>query len=221
LSTVKKIVSFDLDGTIVHGRYGDAVWNQGIPEQFAERHSVTLEQAKRFIRAEYQAVGEGHIDWYDIDYWLKRFDLPVAARGLVDRYESFIELVPHAREVIETLKARYTLIIASNAPRIFVEKELHYTGLARHFTHIISATTDYGIVKKGEGFYERLCAALNVSPHEMAHVGDHPVFDFEAPSRIGIEAYYLCREEPPNGPVKFHPNGHRVIRSLRELIDRL
>ena len=28
---MKKIISFDLDGTLVHGKYGDIVWNQEYP----------------------------------------------------------------------------------------------------------------------------------------------------------------------------------------------
>ena len=86
---------------------------------------------------------------------------------------------------------KYTLIVASNAARIFVEKELSYADLTPHFSHIISATSDYGMVKKEEGFYIS-SAPLNASPHEIVHVGDHHVFDFEAPLRLGIDALSHC-----------------------------
>ena len=47
----------------------------------------------------------------------------------------------------------YTLIVASNAARIFVDKELSYINLASHFTHIISATSRERpiMVKKEKG----------------------------------------------------------------------
>lgn len=217
---MKKIVSFDLDGTLVHGKYGDLVWNQGIPEEYAGKHGIRVEEAKRLIRAQYEAVGEADIDWYNIDHWLRKFDLAVEAHTLLDRFESFIEIFPDAVEVLDSLAAQYTLVIASNAARIFVEKELGYTDLNRYFSHVVSATTDFGMVKKGEGFYERLCTGLNVSPREVVHVGDHRIFDFEAPRRLGIEAYHVAYDQPPSSGSAQSGNGY-VISRLKELLDRI
>lgn len=217
---MKKIISFDLDGTLVHGRYGDMVWNQGIPEEYSVKYGIPVEEAKRLIRAQYEAVGEANIEWYNIDYWLRKFRLAVEADALLERFESFIEPFPDTMEVLNALMTRYTLVVASNAARIFVEKELGYTNLSRYFSHIVSATTDFGMVKKEEGFYERLCTTLNISPHEVVHVGDHPIFDFEAPQRFGIEAYHLAYDQTPlDGDV---PTGNGyVIHRLKELLDKI
>jgi FMN phosphatase YigB (HAD superfamily) len=209
---MKKIVSFDLDGTLVNGLYGDMVWNHGVPRVFSLKHSVSFEEARAFTRKEYESVGDGRLEWYNIDYWLDRFDLPVSSHELLDRYESYIELLPFAREVLTALQGRYTLVIASNAARIFVEKEISYTGIGAHFTRIVSATSDYNIVKKGDTFYEALLNELHVSPHEIIHVGDHKIFDFEAPSRFGIESYHLSTDG----------NGDKmVIPNLKILLERL
>ena len=209
---MKKVISFDLDGTLVDGLYGDMVWNQGLPEVFALKHGIPVEEAKAYTRREYETVGDGRLEWYDIDYWLDRFDLQVASGELLDRYESYIRLLPFAGEVLEELKKKYTLIIASNAARIFVEKETSHANIGRHFATIVSATSDYRIVKKGDTFYMRLLDDLGISPAEIVHVGDHRIFDFEAPSRLGIESYHLCASG--NGV-------SRVISDLRTLLDRL
>jgi putative hydrolase of the HAD superfamily len=192
---MKKIISFDLDGTLVHGKYGDMVWNHGIPEEYARKYGMPFEDAKRLVRAQYEAVGDSAIKWYNIDYWLAKFDLPVSANTLLNRYETSIEAFSDTLEVLQALMKKYTLIIASNAARIFVEKELAYTDLTHYFTHIISATTDFGMVKKDERFYKKLCTMLNASPHEIVHVGDHQVFDFEAPLRHGIDAFHLVHDQ--------------------------
>jgi len=209
---MKKIISFDLDGTLVHGKYGDIVWNRGIPEEYAGKYGLTFDVAVSRVRERYEAVGDTRMEWYNIDYWLRRFDLSVTAAELLNRYESHIEPLPNTAEVLQALKGKYTLIIASNAARIFVEKELSHTGLGRYFDHVISATTDYGMVKKEEHFYRRLCRSLDVSPHEIVHVGDHRIFDFEAPLRLGIEAYHLAQDGE---------TGPGVIHNLRELLRKL
>lgn len=217
----KKIISFDLDGTIVSGRYGEMVWNHGIPEAYAKKYSMTFDDAKKYIRREYESVGDREIIWYEIEHWLKRFDLPVPADELLTKYESYIEVVPHAREVLEELAEKYTLVVASNAARIFVDKELHCTGLAGYFTHIISATTDYRMVKKEEHFYRKLCELFGVLPHEVVHVGDHPVFDHDVPADMGIEAYYLQHEHSAISHQLSVKDGRNMIKNLRELLDRL
>jgi putative hydrolase of the HAD superfamily len=218
---MKKIVSFDLDGTLVNGQFGDMVWNHGIPEEFAEEYAIPFEKAKELVRREYELVGDSNLAWYDIEYWLDRFDLPVTADALLERYESYIALLPGAQEVLEILQKKYTLVIASNAARIFVEKELSRTGIAHHFTHIISATTDYQLVKKEGIFYKKLCSILNVSPDEVIHVGDHPIFDFVAPSSLGIESYHFKDQKSGVGSQESGENNGRIITNLMELLDKL
>ncbi|MBP1749611.1 MAG: HAD-superfamily hydrolase, subfamily variant 1 [Deltaproteobacteria bacterium] len=211
---MKKVISFDLDGTLVDARYGDMVWNHGIPAEYAKAYGMTFDDARRFIRNQYESVGDGDILWYEIRHWLKRFSLDVEADALLVRYESYISLMPDAAEVLRELHGRYTLVIASNAARIFVEKELAHTGVAGLFSHIVSATTDYGMIKKEEGFFLRLCADIGITSGEMVHVGDHPVFDHDVPSGLGIESYHI--------------NGHcsdarerRTISGLKDLLEVL
>jgi putative hydrolase of the HAD superfamily len=122
--------------------------------------------------------------------------------------------------VLQTLAETYTLIVASNAARIFVDKELSYVNLASHFTHIISATSDYCMVKKEKGFYEKLCTTLRVSPHEIVHVGDHRVFDFETPSQLGIEAYHFVPDHGETGDQSQGNNGKTLYR-LSDLLDKI
>ncbi len=198
---MKKFISFDLDGTIVDGRYGNMVWLEGVPERYAEQYSLPVAEALAEVKKAYDSVGEAHLLWYDIDYWLRRFDLAISVPELLDRYRGYIRVLPHVAEVIEALHTRYELVIASNAARIFVEKELGHTGLERYFSRVISATSDFGMVKKEQGFYRRLCEVLGASPAEIVHVGDHAVFDFEVPRLVGIDSYHYNPAAAANGAV--------------------
>jgi HAD superfamily hydrolase (TIGR01493 family) len=190
---MKKVISFDLDGTLVNAAYGNLVWLQGVPERYAERYGLSVEEAKRAVKEEYDSIGEESLLWYDLPYWLDRFDLAVSASELLDEYEKDIQLQPNATEVIDALSSRYTLVVASNAARIFVEKELGQTGLAGRFDRVFSATSDFGMVKKQEEFYRKVCDLLGVSPSEVVHVGDHEVFDVEVPLSVGMDAYHYSR----------------------------
>ncbi len=216
---MNKIISFDLDGTLVNARYGDIVWNYGIPLEYSKKYRISFEEAKALVREQYESVGDHNVLWYEIDYWLEKLELPVSSEGLLKRYESYIEPVPYAGEVLTILGRRHTLAVASNAARIFVDQELDHTGFRRHFTHIISATTDYKMVKKEKAFYTMLCEHLQVSPSQLVHVGDHPVFDYDTPVSLGIESYYLMDSQTVDTGDGVYLNGRKSIRNLRGLLE--
>ena len=183
------------------------VWLEGVPENTPTiRHASCgcEEDRQRSVRLRREA----YLLWYDISYWLKRFDLTVSIPELLDSYTDHIRLLPFAAEAISALGERYTLVIASNAARIFVEKELRHIGLEASFSRAISATSDFGMVKKQEEFFRKLCSVLDVSPTEVVHVGDHAEFDVEVPLRVGIDSYHYDPTGEGNG---------RTIRDLRGL----
>jgi FMN phosphatase YigB (HAD superfamily) len=209
---MKKIISFDMDGTLVDGIYGNMVWLDGIPRKYAQRHGIPLGEAKGMVHAEYDSVGEADVLWYDMTYWRERFDLDFSIPELLDEYAGHIRILPNVAEVLARLAERYTLVIASNAARIFVEKEMSCSGLAGYFVHTISATSDFAMVKKEEEFFRKLCRLMEAAPQEVVHVGDHAVFDVEVPLRVGLNAFH------------YNPKGTRnsnTIRDFKELLDRL
>jgi len=217
IGPMKKVISFDLDGTLVNARYGDMVWNHGIPSEYSKIHNMSFDDARALIRRQYESFCDGDLLWYEISYWLERFSITVSPEELLKRYESYIEPAPYAADVLEQLLKNNTLIIASNAARCFVEKELDHTGFGRYFTYIVSATTDFKLIKKEQGFYRRICEYMSVKPSEIVHVGDHAVFDHDVPSSLGIESYYLTDTEDG----KTNHDGRQVIGDLRDLLEKL
>src|SRR5512136_1974746 len=71
MRSMKKVISFDLDGTLVNARYGDMVWNHGIPFEYSKKFNIPFHEAKTIIRGYYESVGDGDLLWYEIDYWLE------------------------------------------------------------------------------------------------------------------------------------------------------
>ena len=204
-----KIISFDLDGTLVKSSFADKVWLEGVPRLYARRHNLSLDQAKTYTYEEYQKIGEEKKEWYDIEWWFSRFHLKDSWQQLLQDYKSHIELFPDAMETILLLQESYTLIIVSNAKREFIDIQLEETRLRPHFTRVFSSLSDFNQVKKGPEVYERVCQQLHCQPYELLHVGDHKEFDYRSPRTSGIEALYLDRKQ--------QENGERIIHSLSEV----
>jgi len=208
-----KVISFDMDGTLVDPEFTDWVWLHGIPTLYAEKAKLPFEEAKHFVVEEYLKVGEGAIEWYDIKYWFQFFQLEMSWQVLMERYIDKINVYPDVNHILECLKDNFTLVLTSNAGREFIDLELKATGLRRYFNHIFSATSDFGEVKKTIGFYDRICQILGANPKEIVHVGDHYEFDYLVPRTLGIHAFYLDRSAQKKGDF--------VIWDLRELEERL
>jgi putative hydrolase of the HAD superfamily len=213
-----KVVSFDVDGTLVSQGFADCVWLQGIPEAYAEKEGLSFERAYEFVKSEYDKIGEHRIKWYNINYWLRKFSLDIPYERLFKKYEDEIKVYEEVEGVLTVLKEEgYDLILSSNAATEFIEFQI--TPIKKFFSHVFSATSDFGEVKKTNGFFARVCEILDVEPQAVVHTGDHWVFDFINPRKIGITAYYLDRRRSRSRNIKGEDDEF-VISNLSEILDK-
>lgn len=206
---MEKIISFDLDGTLVDHSFSNAIWHEEVPRLVARKRCISLDEAKEWVFSQYREVGEESLEWYDLGYWFRRFRIGESWRESLRRHRYLIQPFPEVREVLRSLAERYPIMIISNASRPFIEEELSHRDFhGITFFRIVSATSDWGEVKKTGQFYKKVCEALGVEPSNLVHVGDHLEFDFLAPWKAGIRAYLLDR----SGIAK----GEYVVKDLVE-----
>jgi FMN phosphatase YigB (HAD superfamily) len=208
-----KFISFDMDGTLIDSVFTDWVWSHGIPTLYGAKTGLPFDEAKTFVEGEYLKVGDRAIEWYDIKYWFRFFQLDADWKALMNRYVDTINVYVDAGHALEALKGRFPLVLTSNAGREFIDVEMGATGLAKYFDRIFSATSDFSVVKKTAAFYQRICGILGVSPQEIVHVGDHYDFDYRVPRDLGILAFYLDRTGEQTGDF--------VLSDLRQLEERI
>lgn len=202
-----------MDGTLVDPEFTDWVWLHGIPVLYAEKTGGSFEEAKALVEGEYRKVGEGAIEWYDIKYWFRFFQIEKSWEDLMRYYTDKINVYPDVNHILESLKEHFPLVLTSNAGREFIDIEMEATGLDRYFERIFSATSDFRSVKKTADFYKQICQILGASPREIVHVGDHYEFDYLVPRSLGIHAFYLDRSGKQEGDF--------IITDLRDLEKRL
>jgi len=209
-----QLISFDLDGTLVDFTYSSRVWEVGIPQLYAQKNAITLSEATTIVTTEYKRTGDASLEWYDIAYWFKHFDLPGTGRQLMEKHRKKVRLYPEVKEVLGILRQHYELIVISNAAREFIDTEVMETSIGDYFSRIFSATSDFEQVKKTPEFYKQICDTMGVLPAEMIHVGDHYEFDLVAPRQLGVEAYFLDR----NGS---ETRNNHTVKDLKEFVSIL
>ncbi|MEM1545292.1 MAG: HAD family hydrolase [Candidatus Methanomethylicia archaeon] len=203
-----KIVSFDLDGTLIKKSFADYFWLELIPKHYSKKYGLTIDEAKRIVIREYEAVGMDDIRWYIPEYWINLFRLNFNVEKELNSIKHLAEPYPDAIEILESLYGRYDLVIATNAHRKFIEVEIRVIG-EKYFKHVFSCVSNYNLPRKTEEFYINIARELNVELNDIVHVGDDEKYDFIIPRRIGVKAYYLnrnCKE-----------SSQYIIKSLLEL----
>lgn len=204
-----RIISLDMDGTLVKSRFVDKVWMEGMPMLYAEKAGLDFPAAKEYVIGEYMKIGSDHLEWYDLKFWIDRFGLTVGKDELLELYEDEIEVYPEVGEVLDILSESYELVVTSNAAREFIDMELD--GLEDYFREIFSATSDFKVVKKSPLLYGAVCAHMDARPFEVLHIGDHYSYDYESALDAGLDALFLDRKGQRQGP--------EVIGDLREAVE--
>ncbi len=185
-----RIVSFDVEGTLVTPDFSYSVWYEAIPRKYAEKNGIDFETARRIIEEEYAKIGDQRLEWYDVRYWFRKFGLG-SAEPVLESYRNRVAYYHEVKDVLSELSGRYTLIVASGSMREFLCHLLH--DVEPYFSRVFSSLSDYQQLKTPE-FYWQICQVMGVRPEEMVHVGDNRDFDFVAPQKIGVRAFHLDRK---------------------------
>ncbi|QUH06385.1 HAD family hydrolase [Saccharopolyspora erythraea] len=126
-------------------------------------------------------------------------------------------LFDDAAPCLEWLRAAgLKLAVITNAPSAYQRKKIASVGLADTFDALL-ISGEVGIAKPEAGIFQAACAALDMRPEEVVHVGDRLDTDAQGASAAGMHGVWLNR-----GPQRVDPPaGVRVINSLSELPELL
>ncbi|MFH1105822.1 MAG: HAD family hydrolase [Candidatus Aenigmatarchaeota archaeon] len=205
----KKIVSFDLDGTLVDFRsFDDVFWYEEMPKLYAKKHGVAFAAARKICLNEYRKVGNRKPEWFRPSFWFSRFSLNCKLEEITAGMRCRVKLLPHAKRTLSKLSKRYKLVIFTHTSRELLDIKMKMEGLGNYFSEVFSVVDDFGMVKD-EKAYAMLLKRLGVSPECVTHVGDNYKFDYLIPRSLGITAIYIDRSRKKSGKY--------IIRSLRVL----
>lgn len=201
-----KIISFDVDGTLVDLEYNDLVWFKEIPELVAQKKKISFEESVKLVQEEYIKLGEHNLNWYDIKYWISHFGLEISHEEILEKYEPQIKIFSDVIPVLKELQKDFTLISITAMPREFLVPKMKK--FKKYFQYTFSVLSDFKELKNSE-IYLKICQILKVNPEQVLHIGDHWEFDYLAARKAGMKALFLDRT---NGK-----KGEFVINNLTEI----
>ena len=198
-----RTVLLDMDGTLLDLRFDNHFWRELVPERYAKRHGLPLEQARAEVVARTRAV-EGTLEWYCLDYWTRELVLDIVT--LKREIEHLIAVHPHVLEFLDALRtAGKRVVLATNAHHHSLTLKMEKTRLAGHFDAIICAH-DLGLVKEQPEFWPRLREREPFEPATTLLVDDNLAI-LRAAQGYGIahlvSALWPYSAHPPKPPGEF------------------
>lgn len=127
------------------------------------------------------------------------------------------KLMPHAREVLEYLSARYHLYILSNGFRELQYRKMCAAGIDGYFRKVI-LSEDIGLLKPRKELFDFALSATQSEAKESLMIGDNWENDITGARNAGWHQAYYAPDDDAS-PLPFTPTYR--IRDLRELTDFL
>ncbi len=146
-------VLLDMDGTLLDLNFDNHFWKQFVPERYAEKNRITIEQAKRQLEPQLKAM-EGRLEWYCLDYWSEQLALNMLE--LKQEIAELISILPHVVDFLSELQqTKRQVLLVTNAHRDTLGLKLEKTRLHAFFDDIV-CSHDFGMAKEQPGFWQTL-----------------------------------------------------------------
>ncbi|MCX4234640.1 HAD family hydrolase [Streptomyces ortus] len=141
-------------------------------------------------------------------------------------YEGAWALFPDVVPVLDLLAGSHRHAVLSNSSLRVQEYKLRVLGVRDRFESVLCAA-ELGVSKPAAEAFHTACEALDLAPHQVAYVGDHPEIDGRGAAEAGLFSVWIDRtgvhavlppapDAAPGPPADPLP-GPRRIASLAEL----
>ncbi|GED84537.1 HAD family hydrolase [Streptomyces sp. 6-11-2] len=141
----------------------------------------------------------------DTDAWFERY---------LGHYEAAWALFPDVLPVLDALAASHRHAVLSNSSIHVQERKLRALGVRDRFETVLCAA-ELGVSKPEPRAFHAACEVLELGPHQVAYVGDHPEIDGRGAAGAGLLSVWIDRAGRHAGD---HDGaGRHRITSLAEL----
>ena len=184
-------VLLDMDGTILDLHFDNHFWLHHLPLRYSEITGISIDEAKQKLTSNYQKVA-GTIDWYCIDYWAERTQLPI--RQLKKEVQHLIQLRADAHQFLVALKETgRNVILVTNAHPDSLSLKIERTQLDQYFDTLYSTHT-FGVTKESQLLWQKLQAKEGFKLENTLFVDDSlPIL--KSAQQFGI-AHLLAIKNP-------------------------
>jgi len=206
-------VLLDMDGTLLDLHFDYHFWMTVIPQKYAEKNRLSIEQANQLIHQKIHSQA-GTLNWYCLDYWTEQLDLPVAA--LKQDLKHLIKEHPEVITFLQRLQAMdKTVVMVTNAHRDSLNLKLEMTEIGQYFDRMISSH-DFGIPKENGLLWSKIQTIQPFNPSRTLLIDDN-IHALKTAEAYGI-AYPVAATHVSPMLDKIDPEGFPSFENYNEIM---
>lgn len=193
-------VMFDMDGTVLDLHFDNYFWRTLVPQVWAERQGMELEEASTRLSNRYAEL-RGTLNWYCLDFWSQELALDITA--LKREVQHKIAIRPNIIGLLEKLREHdKRILLITNAHPNSLEIKLQQTGIGGYFDRQISSHV-LRLAKENHGFWAALLELEHYDPARTLLIDDSlPVL--RQAQREGIRHLYGIYQPDSQGDPHIH-----------------
>ena len=195
-------VLLDMDGTLLDLHFDNYFWLEHLPQRYSEISGLSLAETKAMLKAEYDVL-QGKLEWYCLDYWGKRLQLPITElkREVMDKIAMRAD-VPAFLQALQDSGRKIVLVTNAHPDSLSLKVEL--TPLTAYIDELIS-THEFGVTKEQQALWQQLQARLGFDANRTLFVDDSlPIL--HAAQQFGIGHLLAVA----------NPDSQQPVRSIEE-----
>jgi len=162
-------VLLDVDGTLLDLHYDNFVWDQLVPEAYANLKQLPLPDAKQQLMEQMRLV-HGTIDFYSFDFWSEQTGLDIT--DLHQQESQRIGFRADAEAFLDWLaQSAHDAIVATNADHNSLRIKETAIALSERVDQIYSSQ-DFGSPKEDQEFWQQLQKQCDFDPQRTLFLDD-------------------------------------------------
>lgn len=206
-----KAVIFDMDGVILDSEsISDITWHQALAEAGLKDDKDAVNKCRGTNLSDTYAILHG---LYGKDFPVEKFMKRSSELFHEIEFTKGIPLMPYAKEILEYLKSKYILALASSTKKEAVYRQLKNAGV---FDYFVTITTGDMVQhsKPDPEIYRIACSSINLNPEECAAVEDSPN-GIKSANAAGLKAIMVPDKIQPTEELK--PLIWKICCGLKEI----
>ena len=204
-------VLLDMDGTLLDLCFDDTLWQEALPQRYAEHQHISLAEAKADLSQRAEAC-YGTLQWYCIDYWSNELGFDIRPTK-----QTLAHLIGFRRGALAFLKwlrhQNKQVILATNAHPDSIALKNTHTDLDRWVDHIMHAH-DANAPKEEPAYWRWLQQKTNFVAHQSLFIDDNDHI-LDAAKRVGIA--YCIGVKTPNTQASAKTSRYPAFDHFQEL----